>query len=340
MIKHYCKRQAQRLLAKGGRHKWRSRYPRLLVLMYHRILTARDPQINFSQPGMVVEAPTFEWQIQVLKKHFELVKLGKWIGKLRAGGKLPERACAITFDDGWVDNYDVAFPILQRENAPATIFLVSDMIGTPRTLWSQRLTRLLWNNGQGPNASMWQDRQFTWLRDLAGSSNVAGIGPDREQLTEIIRRAKTYSDAEIQDELDKIEYLVSPGLWNRERDFLSWEEVKAMNDTGLVEVGSHTRHHRRMTLALKKDTLLDEILGSKRTLERNLNCRVETFCYPNGEMAPAASEIVRDVYMGACTTVSGWNSSRSDVYALKRIGIHQDVASDETAFLARLSGWL
>jgi hypothetical protein len=119
------------------------REPMLLVLMYHRVLPANHPDRPFEQPGMFVSPETLDLHLSVLKRHFELVHLDDWVKRAAAGKALPRMACAITFDDGWRDNYDHAFPVLRKHGAPAVIFLVSTLTGTETQFWPNRLTQRL-----------------------------------------------------------------------------------------------------------------------------------------------------------------------------------------------------
>jgi peptidoglycan/xylan/chitin deacetylase (PgdA/CDA1 family) len=178
-----------------------------------------------------------------------------------------------------------------------------------------------------------------WIRDLAGRDFANGP-PSRDEIDKIISRAKCSTDDVLARKLDLMELQLGVSYRAREPDLLDWHQVQKMKETGLIEFGSHSRHHVRLSGSVNEQTILDEVQGSKYIIEQKLGCTVKTFCYPNGDMTPAAVEAVRHNYIGACTTASGWNSRHSDPHILKRIGIHQDIASNERAFLARLSGWL
>ena len=93
------------------------------ILMYHRLvarLDAPDPT------GNSISAAAFESQLQwLLGRRYACLPLAA----IAAGGSLPNRAFAITFDDGYRDNYEVAWPILRRFGLTATVFLVTDCIG-------------------------------------------------------------------------------------------------------------------------------------------------------------------------------------------------------------------
>jgi len=130
-LKAIAKRAVVCAVARTAPLTWRWRRPgSLVVLMYHRVLPKDSPARRTEQPGMYVSPETLDLHLGELKRHFELVHLDDWLRRAEARSTLPRLACAITFDDGWRDNYDFALPVLARHGAPATIFLVSSYIGT------------------------------------------------------------------------------------------------------------------------------------------------------------------------------------------------------------------
>ena len=202
-VKQLLKRGIQHIIAGSGPHRYAGKSPRLLVLMYHRILPVTDIRCRLEEPGMIVTPESFRLHLQTLREYFDMVKLSDWLERRANGDTLPARACAITFDDGWADNHEFAYPILQAENTPATIFLVSDMLGTKRVFWPERLAEMVSRLTELPSAD-WSRDELSWLRSMVKDYTFDGQTPSREQLSSIIASVKVLSDTEIHRRLDII----------------------------------------------------------------------------------------------------------------------------------------
>lgn len=299
--------------------------------MYHRVLPASDPRFASEEPGMVVTPDTFRQHLRELKALFTVLPLVEWIARRKNGKPLPSRACAVTFDDGWLDNYEYALPILEQEQVPATIFAVSGMIGTRREFWPNRLARVLTTHTQQLNHPSLQ-----WLRPFAENAGVPSGSPD--WIAPIINSCKRLSDEELTAHLDKSEAaLMLTG--SQSPSLLSWEQLREMQRSGLVDVGSHTCNHYRLVANLNAQTMSREISESRKLLEEQLGKPVTLFCYPNGDASAAAVSLVREHYDAAVTTRRGINTASADNYTLSRIGVHEDITGTPTSFRARLSGW-
>lgn len=339
VIRQQVKRSMQHVAAGFGAHTRAHASPQLLVLMYHRILPPDDARIAIEEPGMTVSPDTFKKNLTLLAGYFEFIQLSDWLARKATGQPLPKKACAITFDDGWADNYEFAYPILRDAGVPATIFAVSDMLGTQKMFWPERLARILAKIATEHSQS-WDAPCLEWLRSANTDFSYADIAPTREQISQFVAHAKHNTDQDNHLRLDRIERELGLDMHAQHTSLLTWQQLAEMVAGGLVEVGSHTCNHTRLNQQTPDDVARREILDSKQHIEAHIAQPVKTFCFPNGDYSQTALELVQQNYTGAVTTERGWNSAATDNYQLHRIGIHEDIARDKTAFLARISGWL
>jgi len=315
----------------------RSRSTSLLVLMYHRVLPDGHPDREHEQAGMYVTPGTLQMHIDVLRRHFSLIHLDDWIQRRSTGVEVPRLACALTFDDGWLDNYQHAFPVLRQAAAPATIYLVSDLVGTGYAFWPNQLAQLLASPVAAGTPHGLPEKLTAILAGAGGSPGACGpMLP--AQIDAVIGRCKqVFTDAEMQSMLADAVSRVAPAGGAR-RNLMNWDEIREMQATGLVRFGSHSRRHTRLLESLSREATRDEVIDSAEVIERETGIRPTTFCFPNGDHSAAAIAFARQGYSAATTTLRGWNSPDCDFHLLKRLGVHEDVSSTPAAFLSRIVG--
>jgi peptidoglycan/xylan/chitin deacetylase (PgdA/CDA1 family) len=307
------------------------------ILMYHRVLPEQQIE-EWLQPGMYVLTNTFKNHIDLLKRYFSIVPVSDLLVERTKKFQSPDQKpfCALTFDDGWYDFYACAFPILVAEQVPATVFLPTDLIGTGGWFWTDRLGFLLSCLGQSPARVA--------LPTSVTSSHVRALlsmeGSFESRLEAAIQYLKTYPLGDIEETLDELSSLNSLQFAPSNRAFLSWHEVREMNRSGLITCGSHTGSHRILT-TLGDDEVERELKRSReRLLQEDLaDPAFIPLSYPNGNYNENIIQMAKKTgYHLAVTTQGGWNTIQSSLYSLKRIPVHQDVASSDALFACRLIG--
>jgi hypothetical protein len=112
-----------------------------VVLAYHRLLPAGAD--TWSHPGIIVTPEAFDAQMRLLTQEFRVLTLQEFEHHLSTSTPFEPGSCLVTFDDGWLDTYTRAWPILQRWKVPAVVFLPTRFIGSQETFWQEHLGMLL-----------------------------------------------------------------------------------------------------------------------------------------------------------------------------------------------------
>lgn len=330
MLKPFIKSLAQNVACLAGPQRWHNGAPQLWVLMYHRILPLHDDRYREEEPGMCVSPESFAMHLAQLRRYFTPLFLSDWIARANAGEALPARSCAVTFDDGWRDNFEFALPLLEQFKVPATLFAVAEKIGTDFQFWPNIVARLLL---QGKLIELSAHPIFQALQNAFPS-----LSPNREDVALAIRYLKRFSDEQLYSALDELQWQsLTPSM---PAALMNWSELKQMQQSGWVEVGSHTCTHRRLTSELTQTQLRFEIQHSQNILQQELGRSINLFCFPNGDYSPAALSLVEETYQAAVTTQKGIVRLGQNLHKLTRIGLHNDVSSTPQAFGARLSTWM
>lgn len=321
-------------------HRWRHR-GKVLVLMYHRVLADEDLSRQSVQPGMYVLDTVFFKHMRFLKDNFTVLSLGELLNLWQAG-TFDEQAryCVITFDDGWLDNYLHAYPILRRLGLPATIFLPTDYVGTDQWFWPDQLAFLLEQiTGRALTKNHVSDIERTLAPFLAQDACVFSEALARREsvMDRMIERCKHMPIEQIRTLIESLASELNIPL-PKNRVIVNWDEVREMSQTGL-SFGSHSCSHRILT-TISHDETSDELTRSKKVLLAQGVNYVPVFCYPNGNNdARIQSQVEHCGYEAAVTVQMGVEGARpKNRFAIHRVGIHNDVTSTIPLFSFRLFG--
>jgi peptidoglycan/xylan/chitin deacetylase (PgdA/CDA1 family) len=337
MIKQQIKSSARLGLAwiyRASRHSLKHLKGKALILAYHRVLSEKELAGDyFIQPGMYVRNDVFEKQMRFLTEHFQVVSLAELLDHWAHGTwEHDKRYCIITFDDGWLDNYVHAYPILRKYHIPATIFLPTGFIGTNRWFWQDKIGYLLshYHRSGGRQSAKLSLDGYPWARGLIGETGNGNIDS-------AIERCKKLPEEEIDrfiDEMSRTMNLKCPD----ERLFLNWREVEEMSQHG-ISFGSHSCTHE-ILLKLSAEKIRNEIEQSLHAVREKKVNYIPVFAYPNGDYNQEIIEHLKAAgYRAAVSTVFGFEGrSPKDRFCLKRVGIHNDISATIPLFNFHISG--
>jgi peptidoglycan/xylan/chitin deacetylase (PgdA/CDA1 family) len=312
---------------------------RALVLMYHRVLPDRPAPDAYSADAIVVTPGTFERHMRFLQRFFTPVDGERLHAMLRGEVPWQPRACLVTFDDGWFDNFEHALPVLRREKVPSIVFVATGYVGTQETFWQERLTRLLflsWQRGKDSQAL------FTEL----GQPGIPALDEDsaRREVRYLVTALKRLSSAEIATLIERITAQlraagIEPG-GNGDDRFMTWEQAAALQGSRVVTLGSHAHSHAPLT-TIDPQEVRAELKRSNEELQRHAEIRPSFFAYPNGNYDDRVVTEVRNAdYALAFTTDTGWVKRDDHPLKLKRINISERGTESNAGFLCRLLCWL
>lgn len=297
--------------------RWSNR-EKVLILTYHGVLSGGSE--NYVNRNCV-DAAMFEEQMRWLSQHYHVLSLSEILDGLQGSKKLPEYAAAVTFDDGFHNNFSVAFPILLRHNIPAAIFLTTDFIGSKnKRLWTERVDSII--------QSATTRRLSLQMNGNLATFEVASPEMKIQASDNIRAYLKTLNPAERERKILALERQIE-----FERDFieeaderyafLTWDEVRLMAEAG-IEFGSHTASHAILS-TLSPDHLEEELSSSKKLIEAELGKPCTLFSYPNGTTKDFTKRdqmaLARLGFRAAVSQIIGFNTPGENLYALKRINI-------------------
>jgi peptidoglycan/xylan/chitin deacetylase (PgdA/CDA1 family) len=291
----------------------------VVVLNYHRVGKGIDSP--FDRGLWSADAEAFTDQMRFCKSQLEVITpddIPRVVAN-RSG-----RYALITFDDGYRDNYEIAFPILKSEGVPATFFITTGFVDVPHLPWWDEIA--------------WMVRMSRQDRiDLPGWIPLPILfdEPDREQAVRTLLRAyKAMPEESTGPYLDVIAEATRSGRSGTDTSldlWMTWDMLREMKVAGMTVAG-HTVTHpilARVPLARQRE----EILGCSRRLAEEMRQPMRYFSYPVGgstSFNPAAQNCLREAgvryafsYYGGFQRFADW-----DNYDVRRVAVEPYLTAD------------
>ncbi len=292
-----------------GLLRWaRSRTAKLgvVVITLHRVLPDEEYDSAQLQPGMAVRASTFQDLLVYINRHCECVAPGDTMTVSDRKRRRRPRL-ALTFDDGWKDNFETAFPVSRKHGIRFTVFVCPEVMARRDGFWTTRIERLWLAARQGGRLDL--------VRTLCESQASSSV----DSLIESLKHANP-NDRETL--IGRLQAALDPYVKRGQaagRELLTWPEVKEMRAAG-ISFGSHTNTHAILTDVSASDALR-ELKESRIAIEAELNDCV-WFAYPNGDWSPEVCDLVaQSGYEAAFINAPGIWQAQGNRFSIPRVNL-------------------
>lgn len=295
----------------------------LVTLNYHRIGTPEGSLLDWDLWS--ASEDDFAAQVATVKRHFDVVSvddLPQVFHTLRRRWSTRQRFVLITFDDGYRDNYDAAFPILREHNVPGTFFITTGFVGDRRIAWWDEIAWMIRRC----------QRDFI---ELPSDGQTARLTLDRPAVEDAIRTSLSVAyrlDAQkLATFLDELAEATGSGRAPRSLAddlWMNWDMIRTMRSRGMA-IGAHTVSHPVLSRLSAEDQNA-EICESRLGIEAELGETVTAFSYPVGR----ADSFNEDTKRALLANGFDWSfsyhggfcrSSNPDRFNLPRVGIERDM---------------
>lgn len=294
------------------------------ILTFHGLCKgAGDPAILDWSLHLPVDV--FQSICSLLSADYHVISLTDLVEARTNHLPLPENSVVLTFDDGYASNFELAYPILRKYHLPATIFVTTGFLDGEDMLWFQRVDLAL---GRTQKASV--DWNINGKKLHLSFENREAR---QQALVRLMPELKELPDTDLLSEIGRLEQVLEvpapcPATMPEPMRPMTWNMLRAMSNSGLVECGGHTHTHpilsRCDSLAMRA-----EIKTSHKRIAEETGIRPASFSYPNGlaeDYTLETLQMVREAgFRCACTMVSGRIDDGTSLFQLPRYGSPESV---------------
>ncbi len=255
--------------------------PVLIILNYHRVGNAADTPFDSGTFSATPEE--LDSQLVYLKRRFHMATLEEALSMVNGNRESPRRTSVlITFDDGYLDNYTLAFPILREHGVQGVFFLPTAFVGSGKLPWWDAIAYMIKQSRQ-KSICLNYPQPATFDIENDGATRVS------MQILHAFIQPAVKEPARFIADLEKACETARPESAG-ERLFLNWEEAREMQHCGMA-FGSHTDTHEVLS-KLSREQQRGEVFRSRQILERELDRRIDTLAYPVGQRYCFSSDTV------------------------------------------------
>lgn len=290
------------------------------ILTFHRVVEG-----NPILPGIEINFKDFKNRIEYLRESdFDIISIDE-LNKILCEGVIPKRKkIVLTFDDGYIDNYNIVYPYLLEQQIPFTIYICNGLINKSIYIWWYLIL------------SLYESENKVIIID----NRKVKLEPSNKSI--IFKFLKSQNEDSLKSLLSNlgIDINQSNKLFNEEIA-MTWAQISKIAESEYVTIGAHTINHYSLKY-LSDESSFDEMLLSKNEIEKHIKRKVFHFAYPFGsDNEVSERELVFAKEIGFETAVTTRESNLNDYkdinfHSLSRIPINGNVTLDE--FKLRING--
>lgn len=292
----------------------------LVVFNFHRI-RSDAPDANgeghvFSRRLFGPTQESFRSSLKTMLAHADPVSESDLIEFIERGRRLPKHGFMVTMDDGYRDNYELAFPVLKELRIPAILFIPTQIIEERLAFWWDHLHWCIANTKRKTIQFRGQTRQ---------------VAPElADELVDLVKNDQCTDGARLVAEVAEACDVTLASREQSDKLTMSWDQIREIHRSG-IGIGSHAHTHRILS-KLSIEEQREELTVSKRLLESKLGAPTRSIAYPVGSYADfniETKQLARECgfKLGFSFLTGSNNPSRLDPMDVRRLDeqIHPDL---------------
>ena len=286
-----------------------------IILMYHRIVSPEERDFLFKNSSVHHDLTSLNNELSFLAKWVNVISMDDLVQHIVERKPFSKPTVVLTFDDGYRDNYDLAFPLLKQYSMPATIYVTTGLTGTSEKIWTDQIEFALLST----------ESTVLQFPDIFGDQAL-GISTHYQKcsanikISKILKKMKDEEKKLLINKLYRSLSLDPIGMYKTERTMLNEAELLEMSNHG-IDFGAHTDSHPILPLQ-SIEMAKQELEKSKHKLERILGRQVKHFAIPNGKAKDFSESLKKHAvelgFESIATTEYGCVTSTSDQFFLRR----------------------
>lgn len=287
---------------------------KIIIFNYHRIRKDNSPTV-FDDSVFGPDAKRFREEMEWVKKETRVLNEEELLEIVYQKKRINGVCSLVTFDDGYRDNYDIAYPILKDLNIPALFFIPTHHMTTRQLGWWDIVAYFVKQTTK---------KQFTFQTIEYNTADKNAL------IKKFINQLKMSEPIYIEKFLHQLSESLNvpfPDIKLQSEELMTWEQLKIMIGSGM-NIGSHSHDHSILSRQ-DAETLAAQLSKSITILENNLNYKINSIAYPvggNQHFNQVTKAVTRDVgFKLGFSYLTGINNSEAvDPFNVKRMGIRPE----------------